>query len=80
LREDHSQVRSAGKPQALAALNTIVLALMDWLRVGNMPDQMRCAGYFVYPFQNQEGNSHAGNFNETYLERRLKRKTLVELS
>jgi len=39
-----------------------------------------CAGYFVYPFQNQEGNSHAGNFNETYLERRLKRKTLVELS
>jgi len=40
----------------------------------------RCTGYLTYPFQNQEVNSHAGNFNETYLERRLKRKTLVELS
>ncbi len=46
LREDHSQVRSAGKPQALAALNNIVLALMDWLRVGNMPDQMRTFAAF----------------------------------
>ena len=46
----------------------------------NGPRTTPCAGYFVYPFQNQEGNSHAGNFNETYLERRLKRKTLVELS
>ncbi len=30
--------------------------------------------------ENQEGNSHAGNLNDTYLERRLQRKTLLELS
>jgi len=41
---------------------------------------MYCAGYLGYPFQNQEVNSHAGNLNDTYLERRLQRKTLVELS
>src|SRR2546428_8072976 len=46
LREDHSQVRSAGKPQALAALNNIVLSLMDWLGVPNVPDQMRIFGAF----------------------------------
>src|SRR3989442_4845358 len=28
LREDHSQVRTAGKPEVLAALNNVVLALM----------------------------------------------------
>jgi hypothetical protein len=39
-----------------------------------------CAGYLAYPFQNQEINSPAGNLNDTYLERRLQRKTLVELS
>ncbi len=41
LREDHSQVRTLGKPAVLAALNNVVLALMDWLGVGNVPDQMR---------------------------------------
>jgi predicted transposase YbfD/YdcC len=46
LHEDHSQVRSAGKPQALAALNTIVLSLMDWLGVPNVPDQMRTFAAF----------------------------------
>lgn len=46
LREDHSQVRSAGKPQALAALNNIVLSLMDWLGVRNVPDHMRLFAAF----------------------------------
>lgn len=41
LREDHSQVRTTGKPEALAALNNVVLALMDWLGVHNVPEQMR---------------------------------------
>jgi len=41
LHEDQSQVRSAGKPPVLAALNNIVLALMDWLGVRNVPEQMR---------------------------------------
>jgi predicted transposase YbfD/YdcC len=41
LREDHSQVRTTGKPQVLAALNNSVLSLMDWLGVPNVPDQMR---------------------------------------
>lgn len=41
LREDHSQVRTAGKPEVLAALNNVVLALMDWLGVRNVPEQMR---------------------------------------
>src|SRR5437879_3884106 len=35
LHEDQSQVRSVGKPQGLAALNNIVLSLMDWLGVRN---------------------------------------------
>src|SRR6266705_313024 len=46
LHEDHSQVRTAGKPQVLAALNNVVLALMDWLGVRNVPDQMRIFGAF----------------------------------
>jgi len=41
LREDTSQVRTRGAPLALAALNGAVLALMDWLQVGNVPSQMR---------------------------------------
>jgi predicted transposase YbfD/YdcC len=41
LNEDHSQVRTAGKPEVLAALNNVVLALMDWLGVRNVPEQMR---------------------------------------
>ncbi len=46
LHEDHSQVRTTGKPQVLAALNTIVLSLMDWLGVPNVPDQMRLFAAF----------------------------------
>ena len=46
LREDHSQVRTTGKPQVLAALNNIVLSLMDWLQVRNVPDQMRIFAAF----------------------------------
>lgn len=46
LREDHSQVRTTGKPQVLAALNNIVLSLMDWLGVPNVPDQMRIFAAF----------------------------------
>ena len=46
LREDQSQVRTTGKPPVLAALNTIVLALMDWLGVRNVPEQMRIFAAF----------------------------------
>ncbi|MFL5702255.1 MAG: hypothetical protein ACJ8AG_05425 [Ktedonobacteraceae bacterium] len=41
LGEDACQVRITGAPQALAALNGGVLALMDWLQVRNMASQMR---------------------------------------
>ena len=41
LGEDASQLRTAGAPLALAALNGAVLALMDWLHVSNMASQMR---------------------------------------
>jgi predicted transposase YbfD/YdcC len=46
LREDHSQVRTSGKPEVLSALNNVVLALMDWLGVRNVPDQMRIFAAF----------------------------------
>jgi hypothetical protein len=46
LREDQSQVRSDGKPPVLAALNNIVLSLMDWLGVRNVPEQMRIFAAF----------------------------------
>jgi predicted transposase YbfD/YdcC len=41
LGEDACQMRMAGAPQALAALNGGVLALMDWLHVSNVASQMR---------------------------------------
>lgn len=41
LGEDQSQVRSGCAPQVLAALNNTVLALMDFLQVPNVPNQMR---------------------------------------
>ncbi len=41
LGEDACQVRMSGAPQALAALNGGVLALMDWLHVPNVASQMR---------------------------------------
>ena len=40
LGEDACQVRMSGAPQALAALNGGVLALMDWLHVPNVASQM----------------------------------------
>jgi predicted transposase YbfD/YdcC len=46
LREDQSQVRTAGKPPVLAALNTIVLTLMDWPGVRHVPDHMRLFAAF----------------------------------
>jgi predicted transposase YbfD/YdcC len=41
LGEDACQVRITGAPQALAALNGGVLALLDWLQVPNAASQMR---------------------------------------
>jgi predicted transposase YbfD/YdcC len=41
LGEDACQVRMSGAPQALAALNGGVLAMMDWLQVSNVASQMR---------------------------------------
>lgn len=41
LGEDACQVRIAGAPQALAALNGGVLAVMDWLGVSNVASAMR---------------------------------------
>lgn len=41
LNEDHSQVRVQSKPQVLAVLNNTLLALLDWLGVSNVPEQMR---------------------------------------
>jgi predicted transposase YbfD/YdcC len=41
LGEDACQVRMTGAPEALAALNGSVLALMDWLQVRNVASQMR---------------------------------------
>ena len=41
LGEDACQVRITGAPQALAALNGGVLALMDWLQVSNVASHMR---------------------------------------
>jgi predicted transposase YbfD/YdcC len=41
LREDHCQVRKGRAPQVLAALNNLVLAVFDFLGVGNVPQQMR---------------------------------------
>ena len=49
LGEDHSQVRSGCAPQVLAALNNTVLALMDFLRVPNVPNQMRF--YQAHPLE-----------------------------
>src|SRR5947209_10282972 len=41
LGEDACQIRRSGAPQALAALNGGILALMDWLDVPNVASQMR---------------------------------------
>lgn len=49
LGEDHSQVRSGCAPQVLTALNNTVLALMDFLHVPNVPNQMRF--YQAHPLE-----------------------------
>jgi predicted transposase YbfD/YdcC len=41
LREDHCQVRKGNAPQVLAALNNVVLSVLDFLEVPNVPEQMR---------------------------------------
>ncbi len=41
LREDHSQVRKGIAPRVQAVLNSFLLALLDFLGVGNVPKQMR---------------------------------------
>jgi len=41
LKEDASQVREGQTPHALAALNNVVLTLMDYLEVPNMAAQIR---------------------------------------
>src|SRR5437588_12270692 len=41
LREDHCQVRKGTAPRLLAVLNSFLLALLDFLGVGNVPKQMR---------------------------------------
>ena len=41
LDEDHCQVRKGDAPRVLAVLNTFLLALMDFLGVSNVPQQMR---------------------------------------
>jgi hypothetical protein len=41
LREDHCQVRKGGAPHVLAVLNSFVLAVLDFLGIGNVPKQMR---------------------------------------
>lgn len=41
LGEDHCQVRKGTASQVMAALNNLVLAVFDFLGVGNVPQQMR---------------------------------------
>jgi predicted transposase YbfD/YdcC len=41
LREDHCQVRKGTAPRVLAVLNSFLLALLDFLDVPNVPQQMR---------------------------------------
>ncbi len=49
LGEDGCQVLMTGAPEALAALNGGVLALMDWLQVPNVASQMR--HFCAYPVE-----------------------------
>ncbi len=41
LREDHCQVRKGEAPRVLAVLNSFLLAVLDFLGVSNVPQQMR---------------------------------------
>ncbi|GAC1303006.1 MAG: hypothetical protein NVSMB27_42780 [Ktedonobacteraceae bacterium] len=49
LREDHCQVRKGEAPRVLAVLNSFLLALMDFLGVANVPQQMR--SFEAHPLQ-----------------------------
>lgn len=49
LREDHCQVRKGDAPRVLANLNSFLLALLDFLGVSNVPQQMRI--FDANPFQ-----------------------------
>lgn len=48
LGEDGSQVRIKGAPETLAVINSGILALMDYLRVKNVPSMMQ---HFNYRYQ-----------------------------
>ena len=49
LREDHCQVRKGNAPRVLAVLNSFLLAVLDFLGVSNVPQQMRC--FDAHPLQ-----------------------------
>ena len=49
LREDHCQVRKGDAPRVLAVLNSFLLAVLDFLGVSNVPQQMRF--FDAYPLQ-----------------------------
>ncbi len=49
LREDHCQVRKGEAPRVLAVLNSFLLAMMDFLGVSNVPQQMRI--FDAHPWQ-----------------------------
>ena len=49
LREDHCQVRKGEAPRVLAVLNSFLLAVLDFLGVSNVPQQMRI--FDAQPFQ-----------------------------
>src|SRR6266567_2129425 len=49
LREDHCQVRKGDAPRVLAVLNSFLLALLDFLGVSNVPQQMRI--FDAHPLQ-----------------------------
>ena len=49
LREDHCQVRKGDAPRVLAVLNSFLLAVLDFLGVANVPQQMRL--FDAHPLQ-----------------------------
>ena len=49
LCEDHCQVRKSDAPRVLAVLNSFLLAVLDFLGVSNVPQQMRL--FDAHPFQ-----------------------------
>jgi predicted transposase YbfD/YdcC len=49
LREDHCQVRKGNAPRVLAVLNSFLLAVLDFLGISNVPQQMRI--FDTHPLQ-----------------------------